>query len=142
MTKAPFVFDYTTKNSPLEGVTITAGAQAPSGSRARRPADEATPLRAATRAPFPLPSNAERSEYEPATQLPQSGLVQPHISGAIDRKTGPEFSAGRPKVLFEGTSRYSPYFDVAADGKRILMIKQPPETQGTRRSGDRGVELV
>src|SRR5260370_17870795 len=28
MTKAPFVFDHTTKNSPLEGVTITAGAQA------------------------------------------------------------------------------------------------------------------
>jgi hypothetical protein len=45
-------------------------------------------------------------------------------------------------VLFEGTSRYSPYFDAAADGKRILMIKRPPETQGTRRSGDRGVELV
>jgi hypothetical protein len=34
-------------------------------------------------------------------------------------------------MLFEG-SRYSPYFDVAADGKRILMIKRPPETQGTR----------
>jgi hypothetical protein len=33
-------------------------------------------------------------------------------------------------VLFEGTSRYSPYFDVAADGKRFLMIKRPPETQG------------
>src|SRR5260370_40737337 len=79
MTKAPS-FDHTTKNSPLEGVTITAGAQAPSGSRARRPADEATPVRAATRAPFPLPSNAERSEYEPATQLPQSGLVQCRIS--------------------------------------------------------------
>src|SRR5260370_2801482 len=28
MTKAPFVFEHTTKNSPLEGVTITAGAQA------------------------------------------------------------------------------------------------------------------
>jgi hypothetical protein len=28
MTKAPFVYDHTTKNSPLEGVTITAGAQA------------------------------------------------------------------------------------------------------------------
>src|SRR5260370_14812772 len=28
MTKAPFIFDHTTKNSPLEGVTITAGAQA------------------------------------------------------------------------------------------------------------------
>src|SRR5258708_730107 len=83
MTKAPFVFDHTTKNSPLEGVTITAGAQAPSGSRARRPADEATPSRAATRSPFPLPSNAERLEYEPATQLPQSGLVQWAISVAI-----------------------------------------------------------
>jgi hypothetical protein len=32
-------------------------------------------------------------------------------------------------VLFEGTSRYSPYFDVAADGKRFLMIKRPLETQ-------------
>src|SRR5260370_33639172 len=28
MTKVPFVFEHTTKNSPLEGVTITAGAQA------------------------------------------------------------------------------------------------------------------
>jgi len=28
MTKAPFVFDHTTKNSPLEGITINAGAQA------------------------------------------------------------------------------------------------------------------
>src|SRR5260370_41063222 len=82
MTKAHFVFDHTTKNSQLEGVTITAGAQAPSGSRARRPADEATPSRAATRSPFPLPSNAERAEYEPATQLPQSGLVQHQISPA------------------------------------------------------------
>jgi hypothetical protein len=43
-------------------------------------------------------------------------------------------------VLFEGTSRYSPYFDVAADGQRILTIKRPPKTQGARRSGDRGVD--
>ena len=55
---------------------------------------------------------------------------KPTISGAIVRKTGPGFSAGRPKVVFEGTSRYSPYLGVAADGKRFLMIKRPPETQG------------
>src|SRR5437773_5516674 len=38
MTKAPFVFDHTTKNSPLEGVTITAGAQA----AARQPSTPAS----------------------------------------------------------------------------------------------------
>src|SRR5437773_12225149 len=38
MTKAPFVFDHTTKNSPLEGITITAGAQA----AARQPSTPAS----------------------------------------------------------------------------------------------------
>jgi hypothetical protein len=76
MTKAPFVYDHTTKNSPLEGVTITAGAQA----AVRQPSTPASGRGDAREGgdscAIPLPSNAERSEHEPATQLPQSGLVQ------------------------------------------------------------------
>src|SRR6516164_489939 len=53
MTKAPFVLDHTTKNCPLEGVTIPAEAQS-AVRQPSRPADEATPFRAATRPPFPL----------------------------------------------------------------------------------------
>src|SRR5260370_587817 len=123
MTKAHFVFDHTTKNSQLEGVTITAGAQAPSGSRARRPADEATPSRAATRSPFPLPSNAERLEYEPATQLPQSGLVQWAISVAMWtlprewRGSRGKKKGGAPLCGFNNTT--------------------PPPTAGTARPAER-----
>ena len=52
---------------------------------------------------------------------------------AIDTTTQPTFSAGRPKVLFEGT--YVPAlltnanYDVSRDGQRFLMVKE--STQAT-----------
>jgi serine/threonine protein kinase len=39
----------------------------------------------------------------------------------VDVQTSPEFRAGTPKILFEGTFGNS--FDVTSDGKRFLMIK-------------------
>src|SRR5258707_9082368 len=81
MTKAPFVLDHTTKNCPLEGVTIPAGAQA----AVRQPSTPASGrgdalLERRLVRHSPSLSNAETLEYEPATQLPQSGLVQHQIT--------------------------------------------------------------
>jgi Tol biopolymer transport system component len=42
---------------------------------------------------------------------------------AVDIQTSPVFTAGKPKVLFEGNFRDN--FDVSPDGKRFLMIKLP-----------------
>ena len=50
---------------------------------------------------------------------------------AVDVQTSPEFRAGTPKILFEGTFGNS--FDVTSDGKRFLMIKPPAIVQ---RSAD------
>jgi serine/threonine-protein kinase len=48
-----------------------------------------------------------------------------YLSGAnmmaVDFQRTPELRAGQPKVLFEG--KYSNGYDVAADGKRFLMVK-------------------
>jgi Tol biopolymer transport system component len=40
---------------------------------------------------------------------------------AVDIQTSPSFTAGKPKMLFEGP--YSNGYDVAPDGKRFLMVK-------------------
>jgi Tol biopolymer transport system component len=50
---------------------------------------------------------------------------------AVDVQTSPEFRAGTPKILFEGTFGNS--YDVTSDGKRFLMIKPPAIAQ---RSAD------
>jgi eukaryotic-like serine/threonine-protein kinase len=47
---------------------------------------------------------------------------------AVDVSTVPNFSAGKPKMLFEGlyassSSWLSPFYDVSPDGQRFLMLK-------------------
>jgi len=48
---------------------------------------------------------------------------------AVDVQTSPAFRAGTPKVLFQGN--YGSSYDVAADGKRFLMIKPPGAAQAS-----------
>jgi Tol biopolymer transport system component len=47
---------------------------------------------------------------------------------AVDVTLQPSFSAGRPRVLFEGpyrpTNASIPGYDVSPDGQRFLMVKQ------------------
>jgi eukaryotic-like serine/threonine-protein kinase len=53
---------------------------------------------------------------------------------AVDVATQPGFTAGKPKVLFEGsyvpTPRSFPDYDVSPDGKRFLMLKADAQAQG------------
>jgi eukaryotic-like serine/threonine-protein kinase len=46
---------------------------------------------------------------------------------AVDIRTQPSFSAGKPKMLFQGpyvpTRASFPYYDVSPDGEHFLMIK-------------------
>jgi hypothetical protein len=48
----------------------------------------------------------------------------------------PEFSAGKPVVLFDGpwllTPRTFPNYDVSGDGKRFLMLKPDDRDEGAR----------
>ena len=50
----------------------------------------------------------------------------------VDYEGGQSFSAGKPRVLFEGpyvlTPRSFPDYDVSPDGQRFLMLK-PAEDQ-------------
>jgi serine/threonine protein kinase/Tol biopolymer transport system component len=52
---------------------------------------------------------------------------------AVDYNAQPTFSAGKPKMLFEGsyvsTPRTSPDYDVSPDGQRFLMLKPPDQAQ-------------
>ena len=50
---------------------------------------------------------------------------------AVDIQTEPTFTAGKPRLLFEG--QYLDYWDVAPDGQRFLMV-QPiePEQHATQ----------
>jgi eukaryotic-like serine/threonine-protein kinase len=52
---------------------------------------------------------------------------------AVDIATQPGFSAGRPRMLFQGqyvpTPATVPYYDVSSDGQRFLMLK-PTEQAG------------
>jgi Tol biopolymer transport system component len=52
---------------------------------------------------------------------------------AVDVTTQPAFSAGKPKMLFEGpsvpNSPTTTYYDVSADGQRFLMIKPAEQAQ-------------
>ncbi|MBI3698667.1 MAG: serine/threonine-protein kinase [Acidobacteria bacterium] len=49
---------------------------------------------------------------------------------AVEVETGARFRAGTPRALFQGRYAGSSY-DVAPDGKRFLMIKQPAPESGT-----------
>ncbi len=52
---------------------------------------------------------------------------------AVDIATQPTFSAGKPKMLFEGpyvpSSPNISYYDVSADGQRFLMLKPTEQAQ-------------
>ena len=52
---------------------------------------------------------------------------------AVDVMTQPTFSAGKPRVLFEGRYRQAtptyPQYDVTADGQRFLMLKDEEQQQ-------------
>jgi Tol biopolymer transport system component/predicted Ser/Thr protein kinase len=52
---------------------------------------------------------------------------------AVDVTTEPTFSAGKPRMLFEGsyvpTPRSFPDYDVSPDGQRFLMLKRSEEAQ-------------
>jgi Tol biopolymer transport system component len=53
---------------------------------------------------------------------------------AVEIATKPSFSAGTPKVLFEGTYQSlptisTPNYDVSPDGQRFLMLKPTEQTQ-------------
>jgi hypothetical protein len=52
---------------------------------------------------------------------------------AVDITTQPAFSAGKPKMLFEGPyippSPIFSYYDVSADGQRFLMLKPTEQAQ-------------
>jgi Tol biopolymer transport system component len=54
---------------------------------------------------------------------------------AVDTMTQPTFSAGKPKVLFEGayvpSLQTTPNYDVSADGQRFLMIKESEQSSST-----------
>jgi len=52
---------------------------------------------------------------------------------AVDIVTQPAFSAGRPKLLFEGPYLLSagnlPAYDVSRDGQRFLMVEESRQEQ-------------
>jgi hypothetical protein len=52
---------------------------------------------------------------------------------AVDFTAQPTFSAGKPKLLFEGsyvpTPRSFPDYDVSPDGQRFLMLKAAEQAQ-------------
>ena len=54
---------------------------------------------------------------------------------AVETKTQPAFSAGNPKVLFEGqyvpSLQTMPNYDVSADGQRFLMVKASEQEQSS-----------
>ena len=51
----------------------------------------------------------------------------------VDVTMQPTFSAGKPRMLFEGpylpTAGLSPNYDVSADGQRFLMVKSSEQEQ-------------
>jgi len=55
---------------------------------------------------------------------------------AVDIATQPIFSAGKPKMLFEGpyvpTPRSFPDYDVSPDGQRFLMLKASEQAQAAQ----------
>jgi len=56
---------------------------------------------------------------------------------AVDIATQPGFSAGKPRVLFEGqyqpTPATFPNYDVSPDGQRFLMLKAASRRRRRRR---------
>jgi serine/threonine-protein kinase len=79
--------------------------------------------------PFPGPGASVRVSTEGgrAPVWARSGRELFYRSGdkmmAVAVETEPEFSAGRPRLLFEG--RYLAGFDISPDGQRFLMIREP-----------------
>ena len=55
---------------------------------------------------------------------------------AVGTTTQPTFSAGNPKVLFEGryvrTQQTMPNYDVSRDGQRLLMVKSAQTEAATQ----------
>jgi serine/threonine protein kinase/Tol biopolymer transport system component len=55
---------------------------------------------------------------------------------AVDIATQPSFSAGKPRMLFEGRYELAPFpssnYDVSPDGQRFLMIKTSEQAQAAR----------
>ena len=51
----------------------------------------------------------------------------------VDYQTQPTFSAGKPRLLFEGNyianNGAGAYYSVAPDGQRFLMVKAPDQAQ-------------
>jgi Tol biopolymer transport system component len=54
---------------------------------------------------------------------------------AVDIATQPSFTAGKPRMLFEGTYEptwaTNPNYDVSADGQRFLMVKASEQEQAS-----------
>ena len=54
-------------------------------------------------------------------------------SRLVSTAARPSFSAGKPRVLFEGpyarSGRSSPDYDVSPDGQRFLMLKASEQAQ-------------
>ena len=56
---------------------------------------------------------------------------------AVETTTSPSFSAGKPRMLFEGQYLATDYpqlgsgYDVSADGQRFLMVKETARTSPT-----------
>ena len=53
----------------------------------------------------------------------------------VDLTTEPTFSAGRPRVLFEGAYRQTPFsraHDLSPDGQRFVMIEDAEESPVTQ----------
>ena len=55
---------------------------------------------------------------------------------AVDIVTQPDFSASKPRMLFQGAYAATPgsfaYYDVSQDGQRFLMIKPEQTTSFTQ----------
>jgi Tol biopolymer transport system component len=90
--------------------------------------------------PYPGPGGRVQISAEGGTEpvWPRNGRELFYRAGdktmAVEIKTQPGFSAGKPKLLFQG--RYQPpptlnaNYDVSPDGHRFLMLKPAGEEQG------------
>ena len=90
--------------------------------------------------PYPGPGGKSQISTEGGTEpmWNRNGRELFYRSGnklmAVDIATHPSFTAGKPRMLFEGqyvpTPGTSPDYDVAPDGQRFLMLK-PSEQEAT-----------
>src|SRR5260370_26664639 len=141
MPKAPFVFDHTPKDSPLEGVTITAGAQA----AVRQPSTPASGRGDAREGgdscaiphPFQRREVGVRTSHTTAAERLSS---MPHIVPypklrlaipSADRKWRDHWCVGLFKLPHKGNQVIP---------KR--WVRLPPRTRGRARNGDSGSECT